>query len=306
MKNIVIAGSINMDIVATLDKYPEKGETVYGKKLHYIPGGKGANQARAIARLGGRVSLIAKVGQDNFAKTLLESLEKDGISTKNVKNSKKSPTGVAIIGIDKDAENRIVIISGANFDLSPGDLESASLTENTIALSQFEIPKDTIKDFFQKAKKSQALTILNPSPITKLSADLIKLVDYLIINEHEFFQLFKIKNPLNQEEKALRAAEPFTAENTSLVVTLGSRGSIALEKGKFLKAEPFSVKSVDTTGAGDSFLGAFSQALAENQNINQALTFANAAAALKVTKLGASSMPFRKEVDELIQKKRND
>ena len=302
MKNIVIAGSINMDIVFQLYKYPQKGETVTGKNLSFIPGGKGANQARAISRLGGKVRLISKVGQDQFGEALLESLNKEGISTKSIKLSPRKTSGVALIEVDKQAENKIIIIPGSNYDFSSKDLAQISLKDNEIAISQFEIPKETVKEFFSKAKKTGSITVLNPSPVSQIPHDLLRLVDYLIINEHEFAYLSKIKQPQIHAEVLTEVTNKIAGKNQVIIVTFGSKGSIAVKGQKIIKTPGFKVKAADTTGAGDAFLGAFSQALAERKGLNDALIFANATAALKVTKLGASSMPYRKEVEKFMEK----
>lgn len=301
MKNIIIAGSINMDIVSTLDKYPEGGETVPGKTISYIPGGKGANQARAISRLGARVRLVGKIGKDNFGKTLIESLNKDGVSTKEIKISQNNHSGTSIIGVDKTGENRIIFVPGSNFDLTPKDLSHIKFQQGEFAISNFEIHKNTVTDFFTKAKKAGCITILNPSPIYKMPSDFLKLVDYLIINEHEFKFLSQSNDSQIESTLLLKTAKELFGKNQTLIVTFGSKGSAAIQGNNVTKKEAFKVNAVDTTGAGDSFLGAFSVALSEEKNINESLTFANAAAALKVTKLGASSMPFREEVEKFLR-----
>lgn len=301
MKSIIIAGSINMDIVAQLDVHPKKGESVFGRKISYIPGGKGANQARAISRLGGKVRLIGKVGKDEFGKNLIKSLKRDGIETQDIKISQNIGSGVAVITVDKKAENRIIVVSGSNFDFSPNDLKPIKLQPNNIAISQFEIPKSTIKAFFQKAKKANCLTILNPSPIAKIPTDLLKIVDYLIINQQEFAYLSKIRKPQIESPTLAKFTSKIASKNQTIIVTFGSSGSVMIQGQKVIKIPGFKVKAIDTTGAGDSFLGAFAVALAQGKNINDSLTFANAAAALKVTKLGASSMPYRKEVNEFLK-----
>lgn len=302
MKKITIAGSINMDIVIQLDRFPEGGETVFGKKLLFIPGGKGANQARAIARLKAEVRLIGKVGSDDFGKDLVNSLSRDGVDTKEVKISQNKTSGAALIGVDKTAENRIIIIPGANFDLLPKDVSQINLEEHQIALSQFEIPKDTIKKFFGKAKSAKCITILNPSPIDKIPKEILSLVDYLVINEYEFEYMFGYKNIRTHKSQLPKITSRLLNKDQTLIITLGHLGSVAVKSNAVVQAPGFKVEAVDTTGAGDSFLGAFSAALAEEKPTKKALIFANAAAALKVTKLGASSMPYRNEVDALIKK----
>lgn len=302
MRSVVIAGSINMDIVAQVDKHPKKGESLFGKKISYIPGGKGANQARAIARLGGHATLIGKVGQDQFAKELIKSLDSDGIETRGIKISQNKNSGVAIITVDKKAENRIIIVSGSNFDLTPRDIAQISIRPHSIAISQFEIPKNTIKAFFQKAKRTNSTTILNPSPLGKINKDLLSLVDFLIINEHEFSQLAGINKPQIASTNINKSASRILRHDQTMIVTFGSRGAVAIRGQEVTRVAAFEVKAIDTTGAGDSFLGAFGQAQAEGKNMKESLMFANAAAALKVTKLGASSMPYKKEVEIFMEK----
>ena len=302
MKNIIIAGSINMDIVAQVNKNPKTGESVFGNKISYIPGGKGANQARAISRLGRKVKLIARVGNDQFGKTLINSLKKDRIDTRDIKTSANNNSGVAIITVDNNAQNRIIIISASNFDLSSQDINKVDLPKNAIYISQFEIPKDTIEFFFKKAKKTNSKTVLNPSPIDKIPRSLLKLVDYLVVNEHEFAYLTKVKNPQMESPALPKVAQKIAGKNQTVIVTFGLDGSVAIIGPKIIKAPGFKVKATDTTGAGDSFLGAFSVALAEGKQIKESLIFANACAALKVTKLGASSTPLRSEVEQFLRK----
>lgn len=300
MKNIVIAGSINMDIVINLDKYPEKGETVSGEKISFIPGGKGANEARQIARLGKKVTLIGKVGSDDFGKTLIQSLAGDGVDTKEIQISKKDTSGISTIGVDKKAENRIIYTPGANFDLTPSDIKH-NFRSGDFALSHFEIPTKTADYLFSRAKKANAKTILNPSPIHQMTQEFLEKVDYLIINEHEFTYLSKEKPKIDSKKLTRTANKLLRGKNQVMVVTLGQKGSLAIQGSKVIKAEAFKVKARDTTGAGDSFLGSFCVALSEGKTIENALRFGNAAAALKVTKLGASSMPFRDEVEKLLE-----
>lgn len=300
MRYITVFGSINMDIVVRLDSYPQKGQTVFGKKLSFIPGGKGANQARSVARLGAKVKLIGKVGQDPFGKTLLKSLEKEGI-TPDIKISQNESSGVAIIGVDKMAENRIIITPGANYDFSPKEITNKNLQNKSVALSNFEVPKDAVAAFFKQAKKTKAQTILNPSPIGMIPPHLLDLVDYLIVNEHELAYLFKTKKLQMEPATLIKNANRIVGKRQTIIATFGPRGSVAIKGSKVVKAKGFKVKAVDTTGAGDSFMGAFAVALAEGKDLKQSLTFANAAAALKVTKLGASQMPYRHEVDKFIE-----
>ena len=235
MKNIIIVGSINMDIVAQMDKHPENGETVFGKKISFIPGGKGANQARAISRLEGKVALVGKVGKDQFGKSLLRSLNTDGINTGNIKISQNNTTGVALIGVDRQAENRIIIVSGANFDLSPKDISKIDLQKNTIAISQFEVPQNTIKAFFKKAKKAKAQTILNPSPTGKIPPDLLELVDYLIVNEHEFAYLSNTKKLQIDSASLAKNANRIVAIDQVIITTFGAKGSVAIKGSKVIK-----------------------------------------------------------------------
>jgi len=298
MKNITVFGSINMDIVAIVDRYPEKGETVYGKKLSFIPGGKGANQARCIARLGAKVRLIGKVGKDEFGKTLLGSLEKEGIKTK-ISVSGNSTSGIAIIGVDSKAENRIIITPGANFDFSAKDFANINFAKGEFVLSNFEVPKAAVHACFLKAKAAGATTLLNYSPLEILDKDIASLTDFMIINEHELAVLSGISETSNTS--LIKAAENIVNKNAVLIVTFGAQGSIAVKNGKVTRIGAFKVKTVDTTGAGDSFMGAFAVALAEGKGLRQSLIFANSASALKVTKLGASSMPYREKVNKFLK-----
>src|SRR5206468_2112991 len=184
MGRVFVAGSINMDVVATADRHPRVGETVAGRQVLYFPGGKGANQAVAAARLGAQTTLIGRVGKDSFGGELKTFLSDQGIALGHVKETAAAHTGTAIITV-AEADNTIVVIPGSNALLSAEDVAAVPLTEGDVAVSQFEIPLPTIAAFFQRARSAGATTLLNPAPAQKMSADLLALVDILVLNETE-------------------------------------------------------------------------------------------------------------------------
>lgn len=302
MGRVYVAGSINMDVVATADRHPRIGETVAGTALLYFPGGKGANQAVSAAKLGAPVTLIGRLGQDPFGERLHAFLAAEGIDLGFVRATAGADTGTAVI-TTANADNTIVVIAGANALVDAADVAALPLAKRDIAVSQFEIPQSTIVAFFKRARAAGATTILNPAPAIEFGAELLDLVDVLILNETELGLLAKIElRDTDDPARLLEAARSLpTGKGRIVCVTLGSRGVLALLDGAPLMIPGRAVKAVDTTGAGDCFVGAVAAQLAAGEAIDKALAYANAAASICVQRMGAApSMPTAAEVSEIL------
>jgi ribokinase len=292
-EKITVIGSINMDLVTSTSQIPKVGETVLGNSFHTIPGGKGANQAVAAARLGADVTMIGCVGDDSFGNTLLEHLKYEGIDTDRIEISTTKSTGIATITLS-DSDNSIIVVPGAN-SLVTSEIVNKNediIASSSLLLLQLEIPLESVIRAAELAKKHNVKIILNPAPIQKLPKELLDFVDYLIPNEYEQEFLFASFNGTEQELAKLKE---------KCIVTKGSNG-VVIYNPKELKISSFKVEAVDTTGAGDSFNGALAVALCEGFDLLDACKFANAVGAISVTKLGAQSgMPTRNEVKEFLQ-----
>jgi ribokinase len=302
MGKVFVAGSINMDIVATAARHPRIGETVAGKQVLYFPGGKGANQAVAAAKLGAVTKLIGRVGTDAFGRELRAFLAAQGVDLGFVQETSEAHTGTAIVTL-ADADNTIVVVPGANALVNAEDVGALVLAKGDIAVSQFEIPLTTISAFFQRARAAGATTILNPAPAIAFGAELLDLVDVLILNESELGLLGKIElHDADDPARFMEAAARLRGERDMIiVVTLGKRGAIAIVNGKPVIVEGRAVKAVDTTGAGDCFVGAMAAQLAAGKSIRDALGYANIAASICVQRMGAApSMPTVAEVEAVL------
>jgi ribokinase len=299
MGRVFVAGSINMDVVATAERHPRIGETVTGDAVLYFPGGKGANQAVAAAKLGAPTKLIGRVGKDAFGDQLKAFLAAQEVDLGFVQQTSEAHTGTALITI-ANADNTIVVIPGANALVSAADVAAPVLAKGDVAVSQFEIPLPAISGFFNRARAEGATTILNPAPAIKFGRELLDLVDILILNESELGLLAKTglrdtDDPAHFIEAALSLQ---TGKDKTICVTLGKRGVLALVAGKPLIIPGHTVKAVDTTGAGDCFVGAVAAQLAAGTSIHDALHYANAAASICVQRMGAApSMPTAAEVE---------
>jgi len=294
---ILVAGSINMDLVIEVNRLPQKGESVHGKNIRYIPGGKGANQAVAAKRLGADVAFVGKVGADSFGKDLREFLEKEKLDLRGLKTASTS-SGIAVINVDKSGDNTITIISGANGEVTPEFIEENInlVKESKVVISQFEIPDDAVEKLFALAKKENKITILNPSPAKQISSKLFKNTDYLIVNETELVFLSK-KKVRSQKEVEAVARSLLSKGPKAVAVTLGADGVLAVSKEGIIKIDGIKVQAVDTTAAGDCFVGAFSVQIGKGRSLKESLDFANQAAAISVQKWGASSsLPFLNEI----------
>jgi ribokinase len=292
-EKITVVGSINMDLVTNTSQIPKVGETVLGNSFHTIPGGKGANQAVAAARLGADVTMIGCVGADSFGSTLLEHLKYEGIDTNRIEIFKTKSTGIASITLS-DSDNSIIVVPGANSLVTSEIIEKNEdiIASSSLLLLQLEIPLESVIRAAELAKKHNVKVILNPAPIQKLPKVLLDIVDYLIPNEYEYELLFASFNGTEQELAKLKE---------KCIVTKGSKG-VAIYNREVIEIPCFKVEAVDTTGAGDSFNGALAVALCEGFDLLDACKFANAVGAISVTKLGAQSgMPTRNEVKEFLQ-----
>jgi ribokinase len=306
MGGVFVAGSINMDVVATADRHPKAGETVAGREVLYFPGGKGANQAVAAAKLGAATTLIGRVGTDAFGRELRAFLAAQGVDLAFVQDTPKAHTGTAVITV-ANTDNTIVVIPGANAHLSAADVAMPLLAKGDVAVSQFEIPLPAIGAFFARARAAGATTILNPAPALPFDRELLDLVDILILNESELGFLARTElRDTDDHARFIEAARLLQAGTDKIIcVTLGKRGGIALAGREPLIIPGRVVKAVDTTGAGDCFVGAVAAQLANGKSIRDALEYANIAASICVQRMGAApSMPAAAEVAAVLSASR--
>jgi ribokinase len=298
MGRVFVAGSINMDVVATADRHPRLGETVAGREVLYFPGGKGANQAVAAAKLGAATTLIGRIGTDAFGRDLRAFLTAQGVDLAFVQDTAEAHTGAAVITV-ANADNTIVVIPGANALVGAADVAMPLLAKGDVAVSQFEIPLPAISAFFKRARAAGATTIFNPAPALPFDRELLDLVDILILNESELAFLASVElRDTDDPARFIEAARLLQAGTDKVIcVTLGKRGVVALVGGEPLIIPGRSVKAIDTTGGGDCFVGAIAAQLANGQSIRDALGYANIAASICVQRMGAApSMPTEAEV----------
>lgn len=307
MTKIVVVGSFNMDLVVRLPVIPKPGETLLGGVFATYPGGKGSNQAVAAARTGGAVTMIGRVGADAFGEQLRAMAAAEGIDTRFVGSDPQAATGVALIEVDAQGQNSIAVASGANFTLTAADVTAAfaAIEPFDVLVMPLETPLETIVAAAELAQQAGALTVLNPAPAQHLSAELLHNIDLLIPNEHE--AAFMTGIAIHAPEDARQAAGHLLGCGPAgVIVTLGSRGALI---GKLIEGAPvytqvpaFQVQPVDTTAAGDAFVGALAVALGEGRDLAEATRFASAAAAISVTRVGAQpSLPTRAEVDAFLR-----
>lgn len=299
---VFVAGSINMDVVATAERHPRVGETVAGQQVLYFPGGKGANQAVAAAKLGAPTVLIGRLGNDAFGQELRGFLIEQGVDTNRVRGTVQAQTGTAIVTI-ANADNTIIVIPGANGLVSKGDVMAAPLAQEDIAVSQFEIPLTSVRAFFQCARAAGSRTILNPAPARAFGTELLELVDILVLNETELGLLAnRLINGNGHAVIADAARSLRTGSSQIICVTLGRRGLLALEGDEVVVLPGREVRAVDTTGAGDSFVGALAAGLARGASVRDALGYANMAASISVQRMGAApSMPTLAEMSMVLR-----
>jgi ribokinase len=307
---IVVVGSLNMDFVVSMDTLPAPGETVLGRNFQMFPGGKGANQACAAGKLGGEtvaVRMIGRVGYDVFADHLKASLAAAGVDVGAVHGTKSKSTGVAMIWVDGKGQNSIVVDSGANWELAAADVESMRKVFRgaALALFQLENPLPTIQAALTMARQEGLRTILDPAPARSLPADVLNQIDILTPNENEALRLLGrpparvLPGDALPLARALHELCPRT-----VIIKLGDQGCLYYDGAKHGHVPGFAVDAKDTTAAGDTFNAALAVALAEGAALEPALRFANAAAAISVTRLGAqASAPSRPEVNAFLKER---
>lgn len=290
---IVVVGSANTDLVVAVPSIPAPGETVLGGDLQLIPGGKGANQAVAAARLGAEVRFVGRVGSDDFGKQTLTNLQQEGIDTRFVLVSDDAPSGVALIAVSAQGENSIVVAPGANMRLTAADILRAAdaFADADAVIAQLEIPIEAVEAAAQLAKQHGARFLLNPAPARELPDSLYAHTDYLIPNETEGRQLTGAA-----DAEAIIATLQARGCRT-VILTLGGQGVAYYSDGELQIAPAYPVQAVDTTAAGDAFVGGFAVALCEGSTLEQAIDFGQRAASITVSRWGAqSALPRRQEL----------
>ncbi|MEC5425276.1 ribokinase [Virgibacillus sp. C22-A2] len=288
---ITVIGSINTDMVTVTESLPNQGETVIGDQFKMKPGGKGANQAVAAARLGANVQMIGKVGQDQNGADMLKALKKENVSIRMVETAPKINTGIANIILSNN-DNRIIIVPGANDKVTPEYVSQfkEDIRNSDLVLIQFEIPVDTIIYCLDLCNEYNIPIIVNPAPAKKIASDYWSKATYITPNESEYTQLFDFK-------------DRSSGFNDKLIVTKGAHGVSYSMNDEYMTLPAYSVNAVDTTGAGDTFNGALAVALSEKKPISTSIKFANAASALSIQKFGAQDgMPTRTEVESFLRK----
>ncbi len=299
---VLVIGSFMMDLVAQTPRAPIEGETIIGKTFNQFTGGKGANQAVAAARLGADVTMVGKLGRDTFGQAHIDSLKREGINYEHVLFDDVESSGVGCITLEENGNNRIIVIPGANLKLSPSDLKALSeeIKNSDIIILQLEISLETVYKAIELGHKFGKMIILNPAPAAKFDKDYIKLVDYIVPNESEASILTGIK--VDSLESARKAAKNLLVSGSkNVIITLGDKGVLLVNNNEEIFQPSFKVKAVDTTAAGDSFIGAFAYSLTNGVKHIDALKFACAVGALTVTKMGAQpSLPTMAEVESFI------
>ncbi|CAG0977085.1 ribokinase [Anaerolineales bacterium] len=299
MTDVLVIGSLNADLVVRAPYFPKPGETISGDDLQIIPGGKGANQAVAAARQGASVAMLGRVGSDSFGPFLLDSLKSNHVDVTRVR-ADGSATGTATIIVDGNGQNSIVLSAGANGKVSPADVDSASALRPKLILLQLEIPIPTVLYAAQRARQNGSRVILNPAPAKSIPDELISLADFIIPNETELSLLtgMDVKD-IPSAEQAAKVLLDRDAKN--VIVTLGSKGALLVSDNQTTQVVAYKVNVVDTTAAGDAFIGGFASALLRGLSPEEAVKYANACGALATTKFGAQpSLPTREETERFM------
>lgn len=305
MSKVCIIGSINMDMIVSVDEMPQVGETIISENFKLAHGGKGANQAVAAKRMCNEVHMISKIGKDAYGYEILESLKNENIDVSKVFQDKCKPTGTAIITVNKDGNNSIVVIPGANMAIDKYEIESCKdiIINSDIVVAQFETTLDATIEAFKIAKENHVITILNPAPANKIPDELLKYTDIIIPNETEAATLTGIE--VTNLEDAEKAAKSFLSKGVKYsIITLGEKGAALVSNEKSVIVPAYKVKAVDTTAAGDSFIGALSAKL-DKKNVNfdtliEAVKFGNKVSSIVVQKEGAQpSIPFINDIENI-------
>src|ERR1051325_958794 len=272
MSNILVVGSLNADLVVQAPRFPQPGETISGNDLQIIPGGKGANQAVAAARQGAAVSMVGRVGGDSFGPELINNLKRNNVDASGVQVDTVSSTGTAIIVVDSNGQNSIVLSPGGNGRVSDADLESLSFSEYKLLLLQLEIPVEAVLSAARRAKASGVRVLLTPAPAYPLPDELIALPDFLLPNEGELSLL--TEQPVNDIASAEKAAKTLLGRGAqNVIVTLGNKGALIVSGKQVTHIDTYQVNVVDTTAAGDAFIGGLASALLQNKSLEEAVRY---------------------------------
>ena len=315
MTDILVVGSLNADLVVRTPRFPNPGETISGGDLQIIPGGKGANQAIAAARQGASVAMVGRVGNDSFGPELMDNLKTNHVDTTHVQTDPQAATGTAIIVVDASGQNSIVLSPGGNGKVGPSDVGNVSFSNYRVLLLQLEIPVEAVLAAAQHARESGIRVLLNPAPARSLPDELISLPDFLVPNESELSLL--TDQPVNDISSAENAARTLLERGAqTVIVTLGANGALIVNKELTKQIASFKVDVVDTTAAGDAFIGGFAAKLLESDGLpldtqehalsgslalQNAVRYGCACGALAATKFGAQpSLPTREEVERFI------
>lgn len=303
MGNVIVLGSLNMDLVVRTSRIPRPGETVHGHDFRTVPGGKGANQAAAAARLGARVEMLGRVGQDAFGDEMLRNLRQQGVGVARVLRDQAAPSGIALITIQADGDNSIVVAPGANGQVSTHDVDAAAdlLAQASYLVMQFEVPLPVVRHAIARAAELGVRVVLNPAPAYAVDAAFLRGVYCLIVNETEAETLTGLG--VNGLEAARKAAQALQALGVPVViVTLGAQGALLLAEGVFTHVPARQVQVVDTTAAGDAFIGGLVASLERGLPLTDAVRYATCAGTLATTVLGAqTSLPHQADVDAFFQ-----
>lgn len=302
MPDIIVVGSLNADLVVRAPRFAQPGETISGEDLKIIPGGKGANQSVAAARQSASVALVGRVGNDSFGPELINNLKQNGVDTSHVQIDPQAATGTAIIIVDAKGQNSIVLSPGGNGRVSPTDLNTVSFADYKLLLLQLEIPVEPVLAAAQLAKENGLRVLLNPAPARALPAELISLPDFIVPNEGELSLL--TNQSVQDIASAERAAKTLLARGAqTVIVTLGANGALIVDNEITKHIPAFQVDVVDTTAAGDAFIGGFASALLENKPLEEAVRYGCACGALAATKFGAQpSMPTKEDAEEFLDR----
>ena len=303
MKKALVIGSLNMDMTVKVEELPKLGETIFGDDFYESCGGKGANQAVAISKLGMETEMIGMVGKDSQGEKLIQNLNKYGIKSDNIIKS-DDLTGRAIITVDKKGDNNIIVIPGSNFKITKEHIQKKQdvIASSDVVILQNEIPFDTVEFSLLKAKELGKITIFNPAPARQLNEKIFKNTDYLILNETEMEEIFGIGiNDKVYIGRIFHKKKECGIRN--IILTLGDNGSVLFsEDDNIKKYDAYEVKAVDTTAAGDSFIGAFTMKICETGDADKAIKYATAVSAIVVTRQGAQdSIPTREEIEKFIE-----
>ena len=305
MNKVCVLGSMNMDLVVKVNDIPRVGETILSKSFEKIAGGKGANQAVAAKRCGAEVAMIAKIGKDENGEILKDKLKEDNIDVKYVFEDKNESTGMAFIMVNENGNNSIIVVAGSNMTINKEEIEVSleKIKESDILIAQFETSEEITLEAFKKAKEFGKVTILNPAPAKKINEELLRVTDIIVPNETEVEVLTGITIEILEE--ANKAGQVFLEKGVKFVViTLGDKGAVIIGKDFCELVPAYKVNAIDTTAAGDSFIGGLSSKL-DYKNINkqtliEAVNFGNKVSSISVQRKGAQpSIPYLKEIEEI-------